>query len=219
MSARGPSWTSRHGEIQDWPRGETGDGGASAEILLEILGGSFVVRGVMSADANNPPNVSFDGVAFDDFYDRALPVVYGYLLRLCGGDREEAWDLTQDSWMTVVDRLAQGQTDKTTVGFLLSVARSHYLDSWRRQRKLQRKLRLVWAGARESESAELSAGKVLDHLSVCSAEHRVVLMLAYVDDIPMDEIAQMLGSSLSSTYSLLARARNELRSHLTGDLT
>ena len=172
----------------------------------------------MSADANLPAKV-FDGVAFDDFYDRALPVVNGYLLRLCGGDREEAWDLTQDSWMTVVDRLAQGQTDKATVGFLLSVARSRYLDSWRRQRRLQRKLRLVWAGTRDSESPELSAGKVLDHLSVCSAEHRVVLMLAYVDDLPIAEIAQMLGSSVSSTYSLLARARGELRGHLTEDLT
>ena len=101
----------------------------------------------MSADANLPAK-AFDGVPFDEFYDRALPVVYGYLLRLCGGDREEAWDLTQDSWMTVVDRLAQGQSDKATIGFLLSVARSRYLDSWRRQRRLQRKLRLVWAGAR-----------------------------------------------------------------------
>ena len=47
------------------------------------------MRGVRSVDANLPAKV-FDGVAFDDFYDRALPVVYGYLLRLCGGDREEA---------------------------------------------------------------------------------------------------------------------------------
>ncbi len=169
----------------------------------------------MSADAKLPAK-AFDGVPFDEFYDRALPVVYGYLLRLCGGDRDEAWDLTQDSWTTVIDRLAQGQTDKATVGFVLSVARSHYLDSWRRQRRLQRKLRLVWAGARHSESAEPSASNVLDHLSVCSQQHRVVLMLAYVDDIPIAEIAQMLGSSTSSTYSLLARARNELRSHLTG---
>ena len=172
----------------------------------------------MSADANLSAK-AFDGVPFDDFYDRALPVVYGYLLRLCGGDRDEAWDLTQDSWMTVVDRLGQGRTESLTVGFLLSVARSRYLDSWRRQRRLQRKLRLVWAGARDTESAELSASKVLDHLSVCSAEHRVVLMLAYVDDLPIAEIAQMLGSSVSSTYSLLARARHELRSHLTEDLT
>jgi RNA polymerase sigma-70 factor (ECF subfamily) len=100
---------------------------------------------------------------------------------------------------------------------LLSVARSRYLDSWRRQRRLQRKLRLVWAGERESESAELSAGKVLEHLSVCSDEHRLVLMLAYVDGIPVAAIAEMLGSSVSSTYALLARARNELRGHLTGD--
>jgi len=171
----------------------------------------------MSADANLPAE-AFDGVPFDDFYDRALPVVYGYLLRLCGGDRDEAWDLTPDNWIAVIDRLAQGQTDTVTVGFLLSVARSHYLDSWRRQRGLQRKLRLVWAGARQSESAELSASKVLDHLSACSQEHRAVLMLAYVDDLPIAEIAHMLGSSTSSTYSLLARARDELRRHLTGDL-
>jgi RNA polymerase sigma-70 factor, ECF subfamily len=168
----------------------------------------------MSADAHVPAK-ALDDVAFDEFYDRALPVVYGYLLRLCGGDREQAWDLTQDSWVTVVDRLAQGQADKATVGFLLSVARSRYLDSWRRQRKLQRKLRLVWAGARESESAEVSTAKVLEHLSVCRDEHRVVLMLAYVDGIPVTEIAEMLGCSVSSTYSLLARARDELRSHLS----
>jgi DNA-directed RNA polymerase specialized sigma24 family protein len=82
---------------------------------------------------------------------------------------------------------------------------------------LHRKLRLVWAGGRQSESSELSEGKVLDHLSVCSDEHRVVLMLAYVDDIPIAEIAAMLGLSVSSTYSLLGRARDELRRHLIGD--
>lgn len=172
----------------------------------------------MNADANRLASTS-DDVSFDEFYERALPVVYGYLLRLCGGDRETAWDLAQDSWVTVVDRLARGQTDKATVGFLLSVARSRYLDSWRRQRRLQRKLRLVWAGARDSESAEPSASKVLEHLSACSDEHRVLLMLAYVDGIPVAEIAAMLGMSLSSTYSRLSRARNELRGHLTGDPT
>ena len=171
----------------------------------------------MSPEAKLPAK-TFNDFSFDEFYERALPVVYGYLLRLCGGDREQAWDLTQDSWVTVVDRLAQGQSDKATVGFLLSVARFAHLDSWRRQRRLQRKLRSGVGRDPESESAALSADKVLDHLSVCSDEHRVVLMLAYVDDIPIAEIAEMLGSSVSSTYSLLARARNELRIHLTGEL-
>lgn len=172
----------------------------------------------MGADASLPAKTQEERW-FDEFYDSALPVVFGYLLRLCGGDREQAWDLTQDSWVLVIDRVAQGQTDKATVGFLLSVALSRYLDAWRRQRTLQRKLRLVWAAARDVEGPEVSAAKVLDHLSVCSDEHRVVLMMAYVDDMPVAEIAEQVGSSVSSTYALLARARNELRSHLTGEPT
>jgi DNA-directed RNA polymerase specialized sigma24 family protein len=59
---------------------------------------------------------------------------------------------------------------------------------------------------------------VLEHLSVCSTEHRVVLMLAHVDGLPVADIAALLGSSVSSTYSLLARARRELRAHLTGEV-
>jgi RNA polymerase sigma-70 factor, ECF subfamily len=173
---------------------------------------------VTNTDADLPVDV-FDGVPFDEFYDRALPVVYGYLLRLCGGDADEAWDLTQDSWITLLDRLAQGQAVKATIGYLLSVARSRYLDAWRRRQRLQRKLRLVWAASREPDSAELSATVVLEHLSVCSAEHRFVLMLAYVDDIPVVDIAPMLGSSVSATYALLARARNDLRRNLTGELS
>src|SRR4026208_1830598 len=110
----------------------------------------------MSAEANLPAK-AFDGLTFDEFYDRAVPVVYGYLLRLCGGDREAAWDLTQDSWMTVIDRLAQGQTDKATVGYLLSVARSRYLDAWRRRRRQQRKLRLGWGAGRGEGAPEGSA--------------------------------------------------------------
>jgi len=171
---------------------------------------------VTDTDANVPVGV-FDGVPFDDFYDRALPVVYGYLLRLCGGDRDEAWDLTQDSWMVLLDRLAQGQAETATIGYLLSVARSRYIDAWRRRQRLQRKLRLVWAASREPDSVELSAAVVLEHLSVCSAEHRVVLMLAYVDDMQVADIARVLGSSVSATYALLARARDELRRQLLGD--
>ena len=36
--------------------------------------------------------------AFSDFYRAVLPDVYGYLLRLCAGNRAQAEDLTQDVW-------------------------------------------------------------------------------------------------------------------------
>jgi RNA polymerase sigma-70 factor, ECF subfamily len=172
---------------------------------------------MMNADAKPPSGDAFSDVEFNAFYDAALPVVYGYLLRLCGGDDEEAWDLTQDAWMALVDRLAQGQRDTATIGWLVAVARSRYLDHWRRRQRLQRKLRLVWAAERERTPCEMTVRDVLDHLSACTPDHRLVLMLAYVDDLPIAEIATAIGSSTSSTYALLARARAELRRHLSGD--
>ena len=117
--------------------------------------------------------------------------------------------------MSVVP-LRQGRTENATVGFLLSVARTRYLDLWRRRQRLQRKLHLVWATDR-NDTTEPSGDSVLDHLSECSEPHRAVLMLAYVDGMSVIQIAEQLGVSQSSAYSLLARARNELRSHISGE--
>src|SRR5262245_33012120 len=154
---------------------------------------------------------------FDAFYDEAMPVVYGYLVRMCGGDTEQAWDLTQDTWVAVVDHLRRGRSDCTTIPFVLTVARSRYLDLWRREQRLRRKLRLVWAADRERDGASPSRESVLDHVAACSSRHRMALMTAYVDDMPVAKIAEQLGCSPASAYSLLAKAREELRSQIAGD--
>jgi RNA polymerase sigma-70 factor (ECF subfamily) len=154
---------------------------------------------------------------FDAFYDDALPIVYGYLVRLCGGDTDEAWDLTQDTWVALVDQLQRGRSECTTVPFALTVARTRYLDGWRRKQRLQRKLRLVWAADRQREGAAPTRESVLDHVANCSPRHRTVLMMAYIDDMPVAQIAEQLGCSPASTYALLAKAREELRSQIAGD--
>lgn len=157
---------------------------------------------------------------FDTFYDDALPQVYGYSLRLCGGDEHAAWDLTQETWTALVDQLCAGRTEVMTVGWLVTVARSRFLDRCRRDQRLARKLRLVAAGERAApESEELSLRHVLEHIDACSPQHRAVLMMAYVDDLPVAAIADQLGLSQSRTYALLDRARTELRAHLTGDVS
>jgi RNA polymerase sigma-70 factor (ECF subfamily) len=172
---------------------------------------------VSRADATSEA-VPCDGPGFDEFYDHALPIVFGYLLKMCGGDQDEAWDLTQDSWISVVDRLRQGQAGAATVGYLISTARSKYIDRWRRRERLQRKLRLVWAGDREPGDDTLAATDVLEHLADCSPTSRMVLMMAYVEEIPVSEIARQLEKPLSSTYSILARAREELRDRMNREL-
>ena len=50
----------------------------------------------MGVEAQRDEASAFD---FDSFYEAALPIVYGYLLRLCGGNHDRTRDLTQDTWL------------------------------------------------------------------------------------------------------------------------
>lgn len=54
--------------------------------------------------------------AFCEFYRRVLPDVYGYLLRLCAGDRPRAEDLTQDVFVALVEELRKGRSERMCAG-------------------------------------------------------------------------------------------------------
>ena len=165
----------------------------------------------------DPPSPVLARAEFDAFYDRALPVVFGYLVRLSGGDRDRAWDLTQDTWVAIVERIIGGRSDVATIPYAISIARTKYIDSWRRDARLRKKLQLVWSAERDTDTDPLSSSDVLEHLWQCSPTNRLVLMLAYVEDVPVAEIASEIGKPVSSTYSILARARAELRDRLNGE--
>jgi RNA polymerase sigma factor (sigma-70 family) len=148
---------------------------------------------------------------FDAFYDDALPVVFGFLLRACGGDRDQAWDLTQDVWTTFIEHVNRGRDDVVSIGWLLSVARSRHVDAWRRRGRLTGKLRLLWSAEREQAAHDSSSRVLADHIEHLRPDHRLVLTLCYVDDLPIDQVAALMGMSRSSTYALLARARAAAR--------
>ena len=48
-------------------------------------------------------------------------------------------------------------------------------------------------------------------LGALTPEHRTVLVLRYVDDLPVADIARIVGRSTRATESLLVRARAALR--------
>ena len=57
------------------------------------------------AGSHGPGTVVMSPDSFRVFYRAHLPDVYGYLLRLCAGDRTHAEDLTQDVWFSLVEEL------------------------------------------------------------------------------------------------------------------
>jgi RNA polymerase sigma-70 factor (ECF subfamily) len=153
---------------------------------------------------------------FAAFYRTHLSDVYGYLLRLCAGDRALAEDLTQDVWLTLVEELRRGRLERADIRWLITVARSRFIDAARRERRRQSKLQLL----RREQPADIepTGGEVLDRLDQLLPMHRAVLVLRYVDGLSVPEVATAIGRNLTATNSLLARARSELR-RASGDTT
>ncbi|MDT9151321.1 sigma-70 region 4 domain-containing protein, partial [Escherichia coli] len=55
-----------------------------------------------------------------------------------------------------------------------------------------------------------SSPEALLALRALKPQHRVALLLRYVDDLPVAEVARLLGKSVRATESLLVRARSAL---------
>jgi RNA polymerase sigma-70 factor, ECF subfamily len=153
---------------------------------------------------------------FCDFYRTHLPSVYGYLLRLCAGDTTRAEDLTQDVWFALVEELRHSHLERADVRWLLRVARSRFIDEARRERRVRSKLALL-RRVDHRDDAEPTDGQVLGCLAELQPLHRAVLILRYVDALPVREVAATIGREVPATNSLLARARAELRRLGRGD--
>lgn len=146
---------------------------------------------------------------FTRFYRRHLPAVYGYLHRLCGGDAALAEDLTQDTWMQLADAVRRGHHECADIRWLMTVARSRFLDHARREQRRLRRLALVSSTSEHHDPP--SPTEVLAGLAEVEPMHRLVLMLRYVEDLSVPAVATTIGRNVSATNSLLARARAELR--------
>lgn len=152
------------------------------------------------------------GLALLDLYDTALPQVYGYLLGRCG-TRAVAEDLTSEVFMAAVQQCRRQPAPEPTVGWLIGIARHKLVDRWRADAREERGLRAVQDQAAVSDpwDAELDAMLARQVLARQSATHRTVLILRYLDGLPVPEVATLLGRTVHATEALLVRARAAFR--------
>jgi len=148
-------------------------------------------------------------VEFARFYRLHLPTVYGYLHRLCAGDQATAEDLTQETWFALARELGRGNTACADIRWLLTVARSRFLDHARREHRRELKLTLLRGAPDRTEAPD--ADTVLASLDRLAPLHRLVLMLRYVEELTVPAVAKAISRNVTATNSLLARARAELR--------
>lgn len=151
-------------------------------------------------------------------YDHALPRVYGYLRARCDSS-SLAEDLSAETFLAAVDAVRRPNPPPVDVAWLIGVARHKLADHWRRRARDERNLRAV-ADQPDTDDpwdAELDMLRAQAVLVRLSAAHRAALTLRYLDDLPVAEVAELLGRSVHATEGLLVRARAAFRREYTDD--
>lgn len=160
-------------------------------------------------------------------YDRSLVDVHRAASRLCGGDRAATEELVQDTYLALVRHWREHPGDEVGVGWLVTTCRNRFVDLHRADRRRQR--REAVAGARgpatgpgPDDAAGVSgagADDLLARLAALPPLQRAALVLRYGDDLPVGEVARIVGKSVHATESLLARGRSALRATSTDATT
>jgi RNA polymerase sigma-70 factor, ECF subfamily len=175
----------------------------------------------MSGQPAGRPAPASAGARLLALYDLALPQVYGYLLARCG-QRAVAEDLTAETFLAAVDAVRAGQAPPVSTPWLVGVARHKLSDHWRRLAREQRALHAVAADpgspaeADDPWDAQLDALRAHDVLQRLGPHHRAALTLRYMDDLPVPQVAALLGRTVHATEALLVRARSAFRAAYTG---
>ena len=168
----------------------------------------------MTADpARDVTGTAGSAAAFLELYDRTMPVVYRYLSRATAGDRALTEDLTQETFMSAIRATRDGDARELTLAYLMVIARNKLIDHHRRQARDERKLSMAWNDTGDrgvSIDADVSPSEATAMLASLPAMQRLALNLRYVDDLPVAEVARLLGRSVHATESLLVRARRSL---------
>ena len=161
--------------------------------------------------AMGEPDVADRGAALLALYDRALPQVYGYVLPRCG-DARLAEDLTAETFLAAVRAHLDGR-GPLSAAWLIGTARHKLVDHWRRLAREERSLRMVEGeGAVEDPwDVRLDAIRAQQVLDGLAAQHRLVLTLRYLDDLPVPQVAALLDRTVHATEALLVRARAAFR--------
>ena len=152
---------------------------------------------------------------FMAFYDAAVGPLFGYLYRASGGQREVAQDLCQDVFVTVLLRVRDGDVSVLTVPWVITAGRNRLIDQWRRSARQERRLSQLFTNQPVATASD--DDDLLAWIGQLPASQRAAVVLHYLDDLPVHEVANRLGKSDKSTESLLSRARQSLRTSGGGD--
>jgi RNA polymerase sigma-70 factor (ECF subfamily) len=146
-----------------------------------------------------------------DAYERRL--LY-FLLRFVPG-ADDALDVLQEVWLTVYRRLPALNAPEAFRVWLYQIAHDKavsHVRGQRRQERVREELQELRGGEPEEAVPAVESAELIHRaLQLLSVEHREVLTLHFLEDMRLEEIAQVLRCPLGTVKSRLHYAKQALR--------
>ena len=172
-----------------------------------------------------------DERAFEELVKKYEKTVYNLCLRMTG-DREEAFDLSQEAFIKAWHAISLFQFDSKFTTWLCRIASNTCIDYLRKQKK-HKNLSLTslddeeTAYERDIADSEFDpavmAERTADREAVQAAfrslpdQDRLILSLRAMEDMSYQEIGDALGLKTGTVKSRLARAREKIRRNFDGN--
>ena len=154
-----------------------------------------------------------DETAFEQLMGRHIDALYRYALRL-SGSQATADDLTQDTWLTVWAKTHRFKPSKASLKtWLFRVLHNKFVDGVRKNRLVTDATIPETTGPELSDVDEQARAqaRLFREIGELPEQQRAAILLAHAQGFGNKEVAQILGTSVRATESLLARARRTLK--------
>ncbi len=155
--------------------------------------------------------------AFDELARQWEQRLLYYVRRLVATE-EDAWDVLQQAWMRVLKGIRSLDDPQRLPAWLYQIARctavSHWRGHYREQARMEENSELTELAETE-ESVPLEDAEQVHHaLSRISLAHREVLTLYFLEDLSLEEMAEVLAIPVGTVKSRLCYAKRALRAML-----
>ncbi len=149
---------------------------------------------------------------FDEFYAAYFDVV-ARTISLAAGDRELARDATQEAFARALRRWRSVREMDRPDGWVYVVAMNQLRDHWRR---LERKQAAEPAPA-DTSSRIVTCLTVREAIATLPPRQRQAVVLRYLADLPLAEVADAMGCALGTVKATLHHALHAMRIELEED--
>lgn len=159
-------------------------------------------------------------IGFQELIDSYYQNLYRYALSI-SGSQENAWDLTQETFLIWARKGSTIRSEKATKSWLYTTLYREFLKLSKRSSRVvaleDQSMNYETISDNEDSLPHFEAENVMDLLMELKLEYRKVVTLYYLESYSYKEISKILDIPIGTVMSRLARGKDVLRRKLRNE--